>query len=220
MKLELYFTPGTCAFVPHFGLEVIKATTGQSFEPKLLKLHKGEQSTPEYKALNPDGQVPLLIVDGKPLAQVVAMCDFLDRSFPQAKLLPSDSVARAHALATFAWFNNTVHATFTHFFLPSRFTPDETAQATIKAKATADYRAYIDRMQAMIAATGTPFFGGSAPNFLDAYALTLYRWGGMSGIDPATTPALRDYIDRLATNAHIAAVLERERIPVHTFKAA
>ncbi len=220
MKLELYFAPSACSFVPHFGLEAIQAATGQTFEPKIIKLHKGEQSAPEFTALNPYAQVPLLVVDGKPLNQIVALCEYLDVCFPQAKLLPSESWARAQALSRFAWFNNSVHPTFTHFFMPSRFAPDEAAQASIKAKATTDFRAHIERIQAMISAAGSPFLGGAQPDFLDAYAFTLYRWGGITGIDPATIPALREYVDRLVATPHIAAVVERERIPVHTFKAA
>jgi len=44
-----------------------------------LHKHKGEQHTPQYLALNPKGQVPLLVVDGQPLNQIVAICDPLDR---------------------------------------------------------------------------------------------------------------------------------------------
>jgi glutathione S-transferase len=220
MKLELYFAPGACSFVPHFGLETIKAATGQDFEPKMIKLHKGEQNAPEYKAINPNGQVPVLVTDGKVLTQIVAICDFLDRSFPQAQLLPSEPWARTQALSTLSWFNNSVHTTFTHFFMPAKFTADPNAQAAIKAQATSDFRAHIERIQTMIATRGTPFFGGAQPDLLDAYALTLYRWGGITGIDPATTPALHAYIEQLIATPHIAATVARERIPVHTDKAA
>ena len=97
MNLELYFSPGACSFVPHVALEAIKGATGQAFEPKLVKLHKGEQKAPEYLALNPHGQVPVLIADGQPLNQIVAICDYLDRRFPQAGLLPAESWARARS---------------------------------------------------------------------------------------------------------------------------
>jgi glutathione S-transferase len=220
MKLELYFAPGACSFVPHFGLEAIKAATGQDFEPKLIKLHKGEQNSPEYKALNPNAQVPVLMVDGKALTQIVVICDYLDRSFPQAKLLPTESWARAHALSQLAWFNNSVHTTFTHFFMPSKFADDDASQASIKAKATTDFRAHIERIQNLITASGAPFLGGTQPNVLDAYSFTLYRWGGITGIDSASIPAFHAYIERLIATPHIASAIERERIPVHTFKAA
>src|SRR5258705_10379835 len=116
MKLELYFAPGACSFVPHVSLEAIKAATKHDFEAKLLKLHKGEQKTPEFLALNPNGQVPVLMADGKPLSQIVAICDFLDRSYPAAGLLPVEPWARAQALSQLTWMTNTVHLTFTHGF--------------------------------------------------------------------------------------------------------
>jgi glutathione S-transferase len=56
--LKLYFAPGACSFVPHVALETIKAATGAEFEAALVKLHKGKQTTPEYLAINPNGQVP------------------------------------------------------------------------------------------------------------------------------------------------------------------
>jgi glutathione S-transferase len=218
MKLELYFAPGACSFVPHFGLEAIQAATGQTFEPKMVKLHKGEHKAPEYLALNPNAQVPVLVVDGQPLTQIVAICDFLDRSFPQAKLLPQDSWARAQALSDLAWFNNTVHPTFTHFFMPHKFAADDTSQASMKAKSVSDYRQLIDRIQDKLG--DQPYLGGESPNLLDAYALVLYRWGGTTGINPASIPKYHDYIERLAKQPAMAAALERERIPLHTFKAA
>ena len=95
MKLELYFAPGACSFVPHVALEAVKAAAGQDFEAKLVKLHKGEHQTPQYLAMNPNGQVPVLVVDGKPLNQIVAICDWIDRAFPQAGLLPGDAWARS-----------------------------------------------------------------------------------------------------------------------------
>jgi glutathione S-transferase len=220
MKLELYFSPGACSFVPHVALETIKAATGHDFEPKIIKLHKGEQHAPDYLALNPNGQVPLLVVDGQPLSQIVAMCEFLDRSFPQANLLPKDSFARAQALSTLSWFNNSVHPTFTHFFMPEKFTKDEAAKAAIKSQAAEDFRGHISRIDAMVKAANGGFLDGASAGFVDAYALTLYRWSGFCGVNPETVPSLRAHVDRLATLPAFAAAIERERIPLHTFKAA
>ena len=109
MKLELYWAPGACSFVPHVGLEAAKAP----FEPKMVKLHKGEHRTPAYLAMNPNGQVPVLMIDGKALTQIVAICDFLDRRFPDAGLLPKDSWERSQALSQLAWMNSTPHTTAT-----------------------------------------------------------------------------------------------------------
>ena len=218
MNLELYFAPGACSFVPHVALEAIKAATGQPFEPKLVKLHKGEHRTPEYLAMNPNGQVPVLVADGKPLVQIVAVCDFLDRSFPKAGLLPTEPWARAQALSQLAWMNNTVHPTFTRVFRTSEFAESEAAQAEVKKIAAAKYRTLLERIQEWSAAA-KPFWFGERINFHDAYAFTLLRWGGIAGVDPKSLPGYLAYIERVMAAPPVAAVLERERIKLDTYKA-
>ena len=219
MTVELYFAPGACSFVPHVGLEIVKATTGRDFTPKLVKLHKGEHQTLEYKALNPDAQVPLVVVDGKPLTQIVAICDWMDRANPEAKLLPADSWARAQALSQLAWMNNTVHPTFTHVFMPQKFAEGEAARTDIKASAVGKYRKLLTRVEGM-AAAASPWLLGANLSFHDAYAFTLLRWGGYAGIDPAGYPNLLAYVERVMGAAPVAVAIERERVKLDTYKAA
>ena len=217
--IELYFAPGACSFVPHVGLEAIKAATGEDFKPNLVKLHKGENKTPEYLAMNPNGQVPVLLVDGKPLSQIVAICDYLDRRFPQAGLLPTDTWARAQAMSQFAWFNNTVHGTFTRWFRTGTFAEGEAAQAEVKRLATAQFRTHLERIQGWSKAAA-PYWFGARVSFHDAYALTLLRWGGYAGIDPDSLPAYKAYIERVVQAPPVAAALARERIALDTYKKA
>lgn len=217
--LELYFAPGACSFVPHAGLEAIKAAAGAQFEPRLVKLHKGEHKTPQYLAMNPNGQVPVLVVDGKPLTQIVAICDFLDRSFPQAGMLPVEVWARAQALSQLAWMNNTVHPTFTHVFRAYEFAESEAAQADVRKVAAARFRGYLERIQTWVAGAA-PYWFGARVSFHDAYAFTLLRWGGYAGIDPQSLPAYHAYVERVMAAPPVAAALERERIKLDTYKAA
>jgi glutathione S-transferase len=219
MNLELYFAPGACSFVPHVALEAVRAATGQGFEPKLVKLHKGEHKTPEYLAMNPNGQVPVLVAEGKALTQIVAICDYLDRSFPKAGLLPVEPWARAQALSQLAWMNNTVHPTFTHVFRASDFAESESAQAEVKKVAAAKYRKFLERIQGWTATAG-PYWFGERITCHDAYAFTLLRWGGYAGIDPTTLPSYLAYLQRVMTATPVAAALERERIRLDTFKPA
>ena len=217
MKLELYFAPGACSFVPHVALEAVKAATGQDFEPKLVKLHKGEQKAPGYLALNPNGQVPVLVADGKSLNQIVAICDFLDRSFPKAGLLPAEPWARAQALSQLAWMNNTVHPTFTRVFRSAEFAESEGAQAEVKKTAQARYRNLLERIQGWVEGAKPYWFGERiAPH--DAYAFTLLRWGGIAGVDPKSLPGLLAYVERVIAAAPVAAALERERVKLDTYK--
>jgi len=219
MNLELYFAPGACSFVAHVALEAIKAATGQAFEPKLVKLHKGEQKTPEYLAMNPNGQVPVLVADGKPLNQIVAICDFLDRSFPKAALLPAEPWARAQAMSQLAWMNNTVHPTFTRVFRSAEFAEGEAAQAEVKKMAQARYRKLLERIQDWTAGA-KPYWFGERVTPHDAYAFTLLRWGGIAGVDPKTLPGYLAYVERVMAAPPVAAALERERIKLDTYKTA
>ena len=216
--MKLYFGPGACSFVPHAALEVIKATTGQDFEAQTVKLHKGEQRTPEFLALNPLGLVPVLVVDGKPLSQIVAICDYLDRVCPQAGFLPTGAWERAQAMSTLAWMNNSVHPTFTHVFRPSSFATGDEAQADVRSLAVTKFREHLERIQAMIG-HASPWLLGDKPSFADFYALVFLRWGGFAAIDPATLPAYKDFVARVAALPPVAAALAREGINLETYKA-
>ena len=217
--IELHFAPGACSFVPHVALEIIKARTGEDFSPRLIKLHKGEQRTPEYLALNPDGQVPMLSVGGQPLTQIVAICDYLDRRYPHAGLLPSENWARAQAMSQLAWMNNTAHPTFTHVFMPHKFTDNEAAQAELRRFNALQFRKHLERVQDWIK-NANRFWLGEQPTFHDAYAFTLLRWGGYAGIDPDSLPALKAFAERVAAAPAVAAAIARERIALDTYKKA
>lgn len=217
--IELYFSPGACSFVPHVGLEAIRAATGQDFTTHMIKLHKGEQTTPEYVAMNPYAQVPALKVDGKPLVQIVAICDWLARSFPQAGLLPADPWEHSQALSRLAWINTTVHPTFTHVFMPQKFTDDETVQAELKRFNAALYLSQLEQIQQWVT-EASPYLCGDRISFLDAYALTLLRWGGLAGIDPESLPIYWAYVQRVAATEPVAAAIATERLQLNVYRKA
>ncbi len=217
MTLKLYFAPGACSFVPHVLLETI----GQPFEPVLVKLHKNEQHGPEYKALNPRGQVPVLVAEGQVITQIVAIVTYLHERFPQHGFLPAEPLARAKALETLAWMNNTVHPTFTHVFMPFKFTDQPDAQAAIKAYNAGLYRPMLAEIEALAqaaAANGRAWLGGERFGPADAYALTLLRWGGFAGIDPTGFPALWAHVQKVAQLPPVARAIERERLQLNVYK--
>jgi len=217
MTLKLYFAPGACSFVPHTLLE----TAGEPFEPVLVKLHKQENLSPEYKAINPRGQVPVLVDGAEKITQIVAIVSYLDDRFPQCNFLPREPLARARALETLAWMNNTVHPTFTHVFMPYKFSGDETAQAEIKAFNAKQYGPMLGEIEALAAAAakeGRAWLGGEHFGPLDAYALTLLRWGGFAGHDPQGYPALWSLVQRVALLPAVARAIERERLQLNVYQ--
>ncbi len=223
MSLQLYFAPGACSFVPHTLLE----KAGATFEPVMVKLHKGEQYGEEYKALNPRSQVPVLVNDGQAITQIVAITSFIADAYPQAQLLPAQAMAKARVLQTLAWMNNTVHPTFTHIFMPQKFAADEAAQAAIKThnvQLFAQQLAELDALVGLAKALGSTYIAGAYAHdhftALDAYCLTLTRWGGIAGLDPEGFKHAWAHIQALAQDEAIARVIERERLQLNMFKPA
>jgi glutathione S-transferase len=219
MTLALYFAPGACSFVPHTLLEA----TGVPFEARMVKLHKGEQNSPEYKAVNPRGQVPVLVDGNAVITQILAIVGYLDARFPEQNFLPREPLARAKVMETLAWMNNTVHPTFTHVFMPFKYSDKPEAQAEIKAHSAKLYRPMLAEIEALAqqaAAAGRPFLGGASFGPLDAYALTLLRWGGFAGIDPSSFPALWAHVQKVAALPHVARAIERERLQLNVYQPA
>jgi glutathione S-transferase len=219
MTMKLYFAPGACSFVPHALLE----TAGAAYEPVLVKLHKGEQNEPAYRAVNPRGQVPVLVDGGETITQIVAIVTYLDAKFPEQQFLPKDPLARTRVLETLAWMNNTVHPTFTHVFMPFKFAGTPETQAELKAFNAKVYAGLLGELEAMAqkaASQGQAFLGGERFGPLDAYALTLLRWGGFAQIDPAGFPALWAHVQKVAQLPGVAKAIERERLQLNLYKAA
>lgn len=218
MSLKLYFSPGACSFVPHVLLQL----SGAAFEPTMVKLHKGEQYGEEYKAINPRGQVPVLVDDGKVITQIVAIILYLDQKFPEAKFLPTEPVARAKAIEVLAWMNNTVHPTFTHIFMPQKFSDQADVQAALKTFNTQVYKGLLSELESLVVNHLSPsgWLSGEVLGPLDAYSLTLTRWGSIAGIDPTTYPSLWAHVNRVANDVQVAQVIERERLQLNLYKSA
>jgi maleylacetoacetate isomerase len=72
---------------------------GVEYESRPVDLREGEQKSTSYKALNPQGFVPMLEIDDHRLTQSLAICDYLDARFPEPPFVPPDPSDRAHVLA-------------------------------------------------------------------------------------------------------------------------
>jgi glutathione S-transferase len=217
MSTVLYFSPGACSFVPHCLLEA----SGADYEPRLVKLHKGEQQSESFLSLNPRGQVPVLVEGQTVVTQIVAICHYLNERFASQHFFPTEPLARARVNSMLAWMNNTVHPTFTHFFMPAKFTQDAAAQASIKAAAVPHYRTLLLELQDAVAKVPEgQWLSGSHFGPLDAYSLTLTRWGGFTGLDPQTLPVLWAHVQRVAAHPAVARVIERERLQLNMFNKA
>ena len=113
--LTLYFSPGSSSMATHIALNEI----GVPLEAKLTALHEHKNRAPDYLAVNPEGKVPTLMIDGRPLTEVAATLWYLARRYPEANLLPQygDIEGEARVISWMSFIASTIH--------PARRTGDE-----------------------------------------------------------------------------------------------
>ena len=82
-----------------FRVRIALQLKGLEFERVEISLIAGEQKSDAYLAQNAQGFVPMLVVDGEPIIQSMAIMDWLDRAYPEPRLIPDEAMPRAVALA-------------------------------------------------------------------------------------------------------------------------
>jgi glutathione S-transferase len=112
--LELYHAGLTQASVK---VRTTLKEKGLAYKSHYLRLPEGEHLSPEFLAINPDGQVPALVHDGEIITETTVINEYLDDAFPDPPLKPTSPIERAqmrrfgqivdehlfHALATLGW---------------------------------------------------------------------------------------------------------------------
>ena len=83
---------------------------GVPFEAKPISFAKREQYSPEYLAINPEGKVPTLLIDGRILTEVAGTLYYLAKRYPEAKLWPEGGIeTEAQAISWMSFIAATVH---------------------------------------------------------------------------------------------------------------
>lgn len=153
-----------------YRVRIALALKGVDYERVAINLLTADQASPDNLARNPQGQVPTLEVDGRPIIQSLAIIDYLDATFRDPPLVPSDPMARAQVLA-----QALVIAADTHPIDNMRVLKRlETQFGADKPSRDDWYRHWIvnglTALEAMVAAAPPadgPMLGGAAPNLAD-----------------------------------------------------
>ena len=201
----LHWSPNTGAFAPHAAL----AEAGVDYRLVEVDLSTNEHHEPEFRALNPRAQVPVLTLpDGLVMTESAAMVMHIADCHPEAGLLPppgNPARARAYRWLVFGAVN--IYETGCRIEDTHHYSDEESDFAGIRAKARRDLDRYWD-MVADAAGEG-PFLLG--PHFCaaDLYLLMLSQWHPDRTDLLARRPALGPLFEAVRRRPAVDAIWEK-----------
>jgi len=166
MILHGYWRSGA-AYRTRIALEL----KGLAYEQAGHDLRTGAQKDAAYIALNPQGLVPALEVDGAVLTQSPAILEWLEEAHPAPPLLPADAVDRAHVRAMAALIGCDIHPLNNLRVgkaLRESFGAD---QAAVDAWAARWIVSGFEALEALVARHGAGWCFGEAPTLTDCYLI-------------------------------------------------
>ena len=177
---------------------------GVAVSETMLDLDAGQQNEPAFRAINPMGGVPALVLDdGAVLTQSLAILEWIEETHPAPPLLPQGATARARARALCA-----ITAADTHplvvprvqAYLSREWGLDEPRRVAWNAHW---FRRGLEAYETLLTGAG-PFCAGGAPGLADACLASHVAGAERFKVDLSPFPAVRAIHDRCAALPEIA----------------
>jgi glutathione S-transferase len=184
MSLVFYYAPMSSAVTVHWALEEL----GVPYEKVKIDLAARAQDKPGYRALNPNGKVPLLVHDGTPIFESVAILIHLGETFGvDKKLFPRPGLERAEALKWLVWSNVTLGEAISRHQhnVSDRFPADER-----NAKAGEAAKAHVESLLGIldVALEKKTYLVGESFSLVDIHLSSFVSYLGMLGFDSKQWP--------------------------------
>lgn len=194
MSITFYYAPQSSATRVHWALEEL----GLAYEKVRVDLRAGQQKSPDFLAVNPNGKVPALVVDGTPMFESLAIILYLaERWGIEKNLWPRvGTTEHAEALTWSVW--GTVAAggsLWRIFYNTSTWLPAEShnaVQAEMAKQEFAEAMRILDtRLQ------GREYLVGDHFTLVDVCNASLLGWASMMNmLDLAAYPNIAAWLGR------------------------
>lgn len=203
MNLVFYYSPMSSSNRIHWALEEL----GVPYEKVKVDLAAGAQKKPEYLALNPNGKVPLLVVDGHPIFESLAILIFLGEQFGTEKdLFPQPGLERAEALKWMAWGSVSLTETlFRYVRNTSERFPAEEKNEKAAASAKAELSVYLTTLDKAL--EGKDYLLGSNFSLTDVSLASLFAFMARVGIDTNPYKNINAWVGRCMSRPALARVM-------------
>jgi GST-like protein len=169
-----------------------------------VDLQKGDQRKPAFLALNPNGKVPTLVVDGRPMFEAVAIMQWLGERFGVAKQLwpAADDVARLDAASWSSWTYVTLGGAIQRYNIAgSQFSSKELHHAPSAEFAKKQVLELFGLLDARLAKQ--PFMLGASFSVLDLIVGSMVIWANACGLVGTEQPALSAWVEKLKARPSI-----------------
>jgi glutathione S-transferase len=201
--ITLYMAPGTCARVTAICLFEL----GLKFDTEVVRFMKGQHKSPEYKALNPLGKVPALLIDDQVLTENVAILRFLNARYGQIFPEANNDFEEAQQLEDLCFCSSTLHPIVTRIRIPQMFSEAEHA-ATIKANACAQMDEFFSVINARL--EHQDWWYGEQWSAMDAYIFWVYWRVEGADYDVSRFPHFVAHAQRMNERASVEQAIDIE----------
>lgn len=202
--MKLYTSPGACSTADHIALQ----WTGGAFEIQVIT--REQRQSPEYRAINPAGQVPALQDGDFILTQNAAILGYIADSWPEAQLAGDGSKRqRAEANRWLAFVNSDLHPAFKPLFGPARYTTDEGGHEAVLAQARKNVRALFEVADRRL--EGRQWLAGFR-SYADPYLFVVTQWAKKTGVDLSGLDNLAAFDARMAADPGVQAAMKAEEL--------
>ncbi len=219
---RLYWSPDSANLVVRMVLHELDL----AYAAVLVDRDAGALGRDAYRALNPQGLLPVLIAGDQdaPLFETAAI--LLHLAEREGRLLAAEAAARGRLLKWLCYLSNTLHADLRVLFHAERYTLDPEGVPAVRAAIRTRLAGHLGLLDRTIAEAGGPWFLGDTLTVLDPYLAACVRWAQLyppgaalpaGAIEPLA--ALRRLLDGLAARPAIREACAREGITGSLFTA-
>ena len=190
--LTLFHSAQSRSVRPRWLLEEL----GVPYDVKRLNLQSGDQKTPEYLKINPNGAVPALVDGDVKLFESAAICEYLADKFPEKGLAPRvGTAARGYYYQWIHFAMSGLEPPLLTIFLHTVMKPEGERIPQLVAPAREQLKAALGVLEQAL--TGRTVLVGDDLTAADVLVGSTLAWAQMLGLIDASTPAIAAYMGRL-----------------------
>ncbi len=201
MSLTFYYSPQSSASPVHWTLEEL----GVPYEKIKIDLKANQQKQPEFLKLNPNGRVPLLVHDGVPIFESVAIQLYLGETFGVEKgLYPPPGPRRGEVMKWVVWTNVSLGDALSRFARNlGGWAPEDERNAKAGASAKAEVEGLLKILDEALA--GKDYLVGDSFTIADLHLSSWMDYVRMMGIDIAGYSRVTAWLARCTARPACAA---------------